>query len=314
MISIKIQGRLGNQMFQYAFLRALQEQGYDTEINLCFDLVNALKDQDIGWENSLQYFNVQEYKSTNQFGLSFFQKIIKEMNRLFWKILRKFYRFLGKERIDIQEQKYEMSKIRLLNNAGFFWLSQGYYEFKKCKKKNKEAIGYFESAKYFENIKEKIREEFTPRYDKLEKNQFLYNSIENSESVCITIRRGDFLSKEHKSRFYVCTEDYFKRGIEYMQKHLKNPRFFVFSDDVEWCKKNMNFPENTEFEDGTDPVWEKLRLMYSCKHFIISNSTFSWWAQYLSRNEEKIVVAPSRWRNGECNLGIYQDNWVKLEV
>ena len=296
-----VQGRLGNQMFQYAFLRALQEKGYDHEINLCFDFVNAVN----GFENGLKDFKVVDYKSTNQFGLSLSQKIIKKIN----------YSFLRRNRkTEIEEQKYEMSKIRLLNNAGFFWLSQGYYEFKKCKKKNKEAIGYFESAKYFENIKEKIREEFTPRYDKLEKNQFLYNLIENSESVCITIRRGDFLSKEHKSRFYVCTEDYFKRGIEYMQKHLKHPRFFVFSDDVEWCKKNMNFPENTEFEDGTDPVWEKLRLMYSCKHFIISNSTFSWWAQYLSRNEEKIVVAPSRWRNGECNLGIYQDNWVKLEV
>lgn len=201
-----------------------------------------------------------------------------------------------------------------MNKLGFFWLNQGYYKFKKSHWKNKEAIGCFESAQYFNNIKEKLQEEFTPIYEKLEKNYKLYSSIENSESVCITIRRGDFLADAFKNRFYVCTQAYFYKGIEYMQKHLKNPKFFVFSDDVEWCKNNMKFPEGTEFEDGTDPVWEKLRLMYSCKHFIISNSTFSWWAQYLSRNDEKIVVAPNRWRNGECKLGIYEDSWVKLNV
>ncbi len=301
MISIMVQGRLGNQMFQYAFLRALQEQGYDDQINLCFDFVKAVN----GFEDSLKDFNVCEYKSTNQFGLSLFQKLGKGIN----------YYFLNQHRkTELEEQAYQLKGIKFWNQLGFFWLSQGYYEFQKPKYKNKEAIGYFESARYFEPIKEKIQEELTPKYDKLEKNKRLYDLIENSESVCITIRRGDFLSSKHKKTFFVCTEEYFDKGIEYMQKHLKNPKFFVFSDDVEWCKNNMKFPENTEFEDGSDPVWEKLRLMYSCKHFIISNSTFSWWAQYLSRNPEKIVVAPNRWRNGECASAIEQENWVRLEV
>lgn len=305
MISCMLQGRLGNQMFQYAFLRSLQEQGYDNEINLCFELIYSGSNRQNGWENSLKYFKVCDYKSTKQFGLSPIQKIGKKINYFFLRRNRK---------TEIQEQQYELSRIKFFNKLGFFWLNQGYYEFQKSNWKNKEAIGCFESAKYFDNIKEKIQEEFTPKYDKLEKNELLYDSIENSESVCITIRRGDFLSDKYSKRFCVCTEDYFYRGIEYMKKHLNNPKFFVFSDDVEWCKNNMKFPEDTQFEDGTDPIWEKLRLMYSCKHFIISNSTFSWWAQYLSRNDEKIVVAPNKWRNDECKLGIFQDNWVKLEV
>lgn len=301
MISLMVQGRLGNQMFQYAFLRSLQEQGYDNEINLCFDFVNQVN----GFEDALKYFNVCEYKNTKEFGLSLFQKIGKKIN----------YFFLRRNRqTEMQEHKYEMSKVKLLNKLGFFWMSQGYYKFEKNKRKNKEAIGYFETAKYFDCIKEKIQEEFTPKYNKLEKNNRLYELIENSESVCVTIRRGDFLSDKHKDKFYVCTENYFYEAIQYMQEHLKNPRFFVFSDDVCWCKDHMKFPENTEFEDGTDPVWEKLRLMYSCKHFIISNSTFSWWAQYLSRNNEKIVVAPSRWRNNQCVSEIYEDNWIRIDV
>ena len=104
-----------------------------------------------------------------------------------------------------------------------------------------------------------------------------------------------------------------------MQKKLKDPTFFVFSDDIDWVKKNMKFPKSTYFETGDDPVWEKIRLMYSCKHFIISNSTFSWWAQYLSRNKKKIVIAPSRWGNQtyKCKnelIDIYQEDWILVDV
>ena len=126
---------------------------------------------------------------------------------------------------------------------------------------------------------------------------------------------GDFVKNNSiKSLTNVCSKKYFYDGIKYMQKKLEQPVFIIFSDDVIWCKRNLELPDNTYFEDGTDPIWEKLRLMYSCKNFIISNSTFSWWAQYLSRNDNKIVVAPSRWRNFEMPNDIYEDNWIKINV
>ena len=123
---------------------------------------------------------------------------------------------------------------------------------------------------------------------------------------------------ENRKNLYVCTPEYFENAIKLMQKKVPKAKFFVFSDDVEWCKNNMNFPKGTMYESGTDPVWEKLRLMYSCKHYIISNSTFSYWAQYLSRNDKKIVIAPKSWgnnlyKNDDELIDIYQDNWILID-
>ena len=90
--------------------------------------------------------------------------------------------------------------------------------------------------------------------------------------------------------------------------------FFLFSDDVEWVKENIYTGCETYCEDGTDPVWEKLRMMSSCKHFIISNSTFSWWAQYLSTYKNKIVISPCRWFNNDFESPLIEDDFIKIEV
>ena len=102
-----------------------------------------------------------------------------------------------------------------------------------------------------------------------------------------------------------------------MKEKIDNPLFVVFSDDIEWVKENMDFGASAIYEDGTDPLYEKIRLMSSCKHFIISNSTFSWWVQYLSTNKKKIVIAPKKWKNiaykkDTGKLDIYEDFWILL--
>lgn len=178
-------------------------------------------------------------------------------------------------------------------------------------------VGHFESAQYFNSIRNVLINEFTPIHDKLPSNYDLYNKIESTESVCVSMRRGDFLSDSNiKNAAFVCDICYFFNGIETMKKKVKNPVFFIFSDDIGWVKEKVKFGADTiiYFENGDDPLWEKMRLMYSCKHFVISNSTFSWWAQYLSRNDNKIVIAPSRWRNYECKLDIYEPHWLLIDV
>lgn len=82
-----------------------------------------------------------------------------------------------------------------------------------------------------------------------------------------------------------------------MQAHVPDPVFIVFSNDIPWVKENLKIDGEVYYESGRDPVWETFRLMYSCRHFIISNSTLHWWAQFRSLNKDKIVVVPERWYN-----------------
>ena len=94
---------------------------------------------------------------------------------------------------------------------------------------------------------------------------------------------------------------------------MKDLIFFVFSDDINWCKKKLGFNgDNVIFVSQDMPVYETLRLMYNCKHFILSNSTFSWWGQFLSTSKNKLVVSPSRWNNDGYQLQLIQKDWILI--
>lgn len=312
MLNKIVQGRLGNQMFQYATMRAIQEKYYkDEKINFDFSKVRKLGKKEDGFDNQLNEFllNYDKIEFDRKIKINLIQKAIFLCYFISYKIIRMFSNNNNYEK---NKEKFEKKLQKFYNKNGLYLYTYGYYNFKKSNNKNKLFVGYYESSKYFNCIKEKIIKEFTPKQERLKKNEKLYNIIESTNSVCISIRRGDFLSKEHKEDCFVCDNQYFENAIKEMDKRIENPKYIVFSDDIEWVKENMKFIKNCEYEDGTDPVWEKLRLMYSCKHFIISNSTFSWWAQYLSRNKDKVVIAPKRWRNNSYNNDIYEEKWILI--
>lgn len=167
-------------------------------------------------------------------------------------------------------------------------------------KKSQRVIckGCFEIPSLLEHIKPILIKEFTPKFPPMENNVGLYDVINKSNSVCVSVRRGDFVDERHRSSFFVCDKKYFESAIHLAKELVRDPVFIFFSDDIDWVKKNISVEAPSFYESGNDPVWEKLRLMYNCKHFIISNSTFSWWAQYLSRNtKDKVVISPDHWFN-----------------
>lgn len=320
MIYSKFSGRLGNQLFQYATLRAIQKEYYPNSntIKADFSGVYRAGKKNEGFENSLKYFNVKEFNECKENDIPISLLSIYKVYRIF----SKFIKIININKLsNSQYQKIIDEKSNyFINKLGLFVYSYGYYKPTKIYRSNALYIGHFESPKYFNSIKKQLQEEFTPKYGELEKNKDLYSIIRNCNSVCVTIRRGDYISNEKWSKkFNICTKDYFEKAIKKINEMVENPVFIFFSDEIEWVKQNINYPQNSYFESGDDPIWEKLRLMYNCKNFIISNSTFSWWAQYLSRNEEKIVIAPSRWNNDSYYIensliDIYEEGWTIIDV
>lgn len=316
MIYLKIRGRAGNQLFQFAAVKNFQTKYYKNEkIAIDFSDLRRLGTEEEGFKDSLGDFRVGEYEKVTKIKSNIWQKILI----FIMKIPNAFLRMIGfKDKADILSYKFEQWVQPFINKFGVYYMIHGFYEFKPCKAKNKIFYGNFESANYFNENEELIKELYTPKESLINKNSELYNTIITTNSICITIRRGDFVSNsEFKKVHFICDAEYFYKAVEIMKEKVENPTFIVFSDDIKWVKENMDFGVPTFYEDGDDPIWEKLRLMYSCKNFIISNSTFSWWAQYLSRNKNKVVIAPKKWKNSAykydtSKLDIYQDFWIRI--
>lgn len=316
MIYLKIRGRTGNQLFQFATVKNYQLKYWKNDkIAIDFTDLKKLGTEEQGFKNYLDDFNVGEYIKTDKINCNILQKIIV----FFMKVPNAFFRLIGfKDSADIISYKFEKWIQPFINKFGVYYMIHGFYEFKNTKAKNKVFYGNFESAKFFDENKDFIKEIYKPNKNILEKNKELYEQINRNNSICITIRRGDFVDNpEFKKVHYICDSKYFYKAIDEMKSKVENPVFIVFSDDIDWVKNNMDFGVQAFYEDGTDPIWEKLRLMSACKHFIISNSTFSWWAQYLSSNDKKVVIAPKRWKNtaykkDTSKLDIFEDSWIRI--
>ncbi len=294
MIYVDVHGRLGNQLFQYAFARWLQVKTGD---DLTFGFQNVISSgiPEEGWNNSLSYFNTVNFIVDHSK-----HSLLKSKSTILQKTVGLVYILSFCK----YRNNYDMDKRRIiqmkwqpiLNCIGLYWLVTGYRKPIVSRSRVKLVNGQFESKHYFDDIREQLLEEITPKAPPMEHNRELYRLIQNSNSVCISVRRGDYETKnDNKKVFSICSEKYYIKAVEYMANHVDNPKFIFFSDDIEWVKNNIHIDYECFYESGFDPVWEKLRLMYSCKHFIIANSTFSWWAQYLGRYQYKIVVSPDRW-------------------
>ena len=170
--------------------------------------------------------------------------------------------------------------------------------------------GYFQDENIFKNQRDLILKVFKFKNELTPKNKALADKIKTTNSVSIHIRRGDYLG----DYLQVCNDKYYYDAIKEMNKHIKNPYYFIFSDDIKWVKENMKFPKNTVFVDNNNPNYEELNIMSKCKNFIMSNSTFSYWAQFLSNNENKIVIAPNKWFLTKKRIDIYEKEWKLIEV
>lgn len=191
--------------------------------------------------------------------------------------------------------------------------------YKKILKNNSNNYleGYWQSEKYFKDIEKIIRKEFTFKHKPGVINQKMVDRIKNCNSVSIHIRRGDYIVDKKTNQVHgICDSDYYRRAIEYVTGKIKNPHFFIFSDDPAWAKQNFypKFPCTYVSHNTGKKDYEDMRLMSLCKHNIIANSSFSWWGTWLNENKNKIVIAPKKWF---CDKSIdtkdlIPKDWIKI--
>lgn len=314
-IGVCLSGRMGNQMFQYAFAKALKiAQGNEGELVLNFKRVHQAGEVSDDFDDMLQYFNVEPYRTDNGNLVMKYCSLPQKLVYLAYVACLKVFHL----RYDDERWLVHLRKMGLLY-TGFkdtrYEVAEQYLH-SKTRWDVIICLGKFENARFLDSIRPVLLKEFTPKAAPLKENSKLYEIIENSNSVCVSIRRGDFLSEQFRQKFFVCDESYFRRAIDKARQLIENPVFIFFSNDIEWVKATFGDVAPAYYEPDKSPVWENMRLMYSCKHFIISNSTFSWWAQYLSRNEKKIVISPDHWQNDTDGNGIdYRlllDSFVKM--
>ena len=197
MIYVNIRGNLGNQLFEYCFARKLQEI---TNQKICLNVYNFYKVN--GFTHEKNKFDLKNYKLNNDV-------YIEENKRL-----PKFVDpeiFVNKVLRNINPEEYFKF---MQKNGCYCWLNESYRDdVKFAKKENYYIDGYWQSEKYFYDIKETIKRELIPKNEKCKKNEKLYNLMKNKNSVCISIRRGDYVTNEKfKKIFYLCDRKYFEKG------------------------------------------------------------------------------------------------------
>lgn len=305
MIYLKLKGRIGNQLFMYAAARQIQylKGDKDTiiiedEDNIANQYVNSLKEYEL---DNVIFLDRTCEKYKRKF---FFQRCLVRIDE---KCIRKMnYN---------QSYKFEKGWQWLFNLFGLFRFRDGYVKYPKRFRRNIWIDGYFQSEKFFADVKEEIRNIYRLEYQ-VERSKYPnLELIQKRNAVCISIK------VQHNAgnpMFDVCNEEYYARAIQYIQQRVDNPLYFVCSDNVQYVKEHLIDTSKYDVieQDMSYPVHISLAVMAQCKHFIIGNSSFAWWAQYLASNSNKIVIAPSKWYGvpADWQWDIYCENWVRIEV
>lgn len=268
-------GGTGNTMLDYAFAMMLQERY--PKVPVYMD-ISSFESENCGLQNP-----VSVYK--NLFNISF-------------QIADRETILIARKQGYIQQRESSIFREEdLMSGQGYFW-------------------GYWYSGKYFNDVKNKLRKAFTFNEEAMSFRQKRFlDKIRNTESVAVWIRRGDFLLEINAvSVGNICTERYYERAISYIKEKVKNAEFFVFSNDSEYIAEKYQDYNLMLYEENTSEIKDfDMYLMASCKHLIIANSSFSWWAAWL-HGDNGIVIAPEKWRHEQESPDVWEDSWIRMQI
>jgi hypothetical protein len=293
MVSVILNGGLGNQMFQFATAKALAlKLGTELELDLSFFNLHGNKPWCRSYELEIFKHHARVKKVTfslNKY-IIYIVPTLKKNNVGKWILSKlKFY----------FDDDYQSKRFLSLRNGTTFY-------------------GTFPNENFFIQYRNEILTEFLFKDPLDSVCQQVSNEILKSNSVSIHIRRGDYLNSKNSSIYYQCSLDWYNTAIQYLKERVDAPVFYFFSDDMDWVKENFKSTENSYFVDfnkGTT-AYNDMRLMSLCKHNIIANSTFSWWGAWLNQYPGKIVIAPKNYYKKENKNkekpNIMPESWILL--
>ena len=277
LVVIQLSGGMGNQMFQYALYLQLKALGKNVKI-----------------DDSTEY----EGRNARPIRLSVFDAKYDMPTEVEMKCLTDSY---------LDTVSKVRRKLTGRKTAAYVEKSQ-LFDQKVLEMNRAYLMGCWQSEKYFVNVKGKVREAFTFKNIDLSESMKSYaEAMESSNSVSVHIRRGDYLQVDEVYGG-ICTEEYYETAMKKMREEMPDCHFFIFTNDVPWVKEHMQ-GENITVVEGNDEDagYIDMYLMTKCKHYILANSSFSWWGCYLNPSKDKKVIAPRIWANGRDCRDVYTD-------
>ncbi|NYT46273.1 alpha-1,2-fucosyltransferase [Alcaligenaceae bacterium] len=289
-VVIRLVGGLGNQMFQYATARAISLRS-DAPLLLDVSWYSGSLDRDY----ALSPFRIKadvlpvapSYKNWFEYWQRWASRLTGSTSRYSY----------GRRVFSEETFHFDQAVLRL--EAPIY------------------LNGYFQSEKYFLDIRSVITDEFTlsapPRFD----TQLMLDRIKATDAICVHVRRGDYITNPTANAYHgVCSMDYYRKGLSVVASNMTRPHCFVFSDDPAWVRDNFEteLPMTLVDIHGVSEAHEDIRLMAACQSFVIANSSLSWWAAWLGNSEEKTVVAPRQWfKNSSVkSADLVPKEWIRL--
>jgi hypothetical protein len=276
MIIVRLCGGLGNQLFQYAVGKQLSVQ---TNLPLKLD-VSWVQLPDMR-QYRLNFYNIQEPIATPDEVNAFVG--LYESNSLYARLYRKLQSKLPKrKRRYFQESGFWAYESELMRITGSVFLE-----------------GFWQHHAYFEELHPEVLQAIRLREPYTAERYPVLDEIKQNEgSVSLHIRRGDYVSDPYNLSFFgVMSLNYYQQAARLLQEKVRQPTFYIFSDDLNWAREHLKLEAPMVFVDIANGQKEYLELeaMSQCRHNIIANSSFSWWGAFLNKNPKKQVIAPAQW-------------------
>ena len=277
MVIVKLQGGLGNQMFQYAAARSVIKS-VDSTVICDHTFLETHAEDSLNF--TARQYELNIFKKCKARKAKFWQLKLIFDHCLFFRVIRGIFNLKIKY---VRQHGDRYTSIPLRQHNELLYLD-----------------GYFQSGKYFSEYREAILQEFEfPILDF--KNESLKKIITNTtNAISLHVRRGDYIkSAQVLNKHGILPATYYQKALGLFKEKIGQFTLFIFSDDIEWAKTNIEMPGNQllfiDHNNGADS-WKDMALMSCCQHHIIANSSFSWWGAWLSV-QNGMVYAPERWFN-----------------